>query len=122
VGSFGGPASVAYNSPVYSEYRFNWYYTIDLSTTDTFFPHLFVEMGFIGSLLYLFIIMAPLFLPWKREKFKIVFVIYFALFFDALFSYSLNNIAFLMVSLLFLYPLYFYEEDINQYEPLLTLE
>lgn len=110
VGSFGGPASVTYNSPIYSEYRFNWYYTIDLATTDTFFPHLFVEMGLIGGLVYLFIILAPLFLPWNREKFKLVFVIYFALFFDALFSYSLNNIAFLMVSLLFLYPLYFYKE------------
>lgn len=111
VGSFGGPASVTYNSPVYSEYHFNWFYTIDLATTDTFFPHLFVEMGLVGGVVYLLIILAPLFLPWKKDKFKLVFVIYFALFFDALFSYSLNNIAFLMVSLLFLYPLYFYEEE-----------
>ncbi len=113
VGSFGGPASVTYNSPIYSEHHFNWFYTIDLATTDTFFPHLFVEMGIIGGFLYLLVLLAPLALPWKRDKFKLAFVIYFALFFDALFSYSLNNIAFLMVSLGFLYPLYFYKEKEN---------
>ncbi len=111
VGSFGGPASVTYNSPIYGEHHFNWFYTIDLTTTDTFFPHLFVEMGIIGGLLYLFVLMAPFALSWKRDKFKMVFVIYFALFFDSLFSYSLNNIAFLIVSLGLLYPLYFYKEE-----------
>ncbi|MDN3723101.1 hypothetical protein QRD02_01800 [Aequorivita sp. SDUM287046] len=116
VGSFGGPASVTYNSPIYSEHHFNWFYTIDLTTTDTFFPHLFVEMGLIGGLLYLLVLLAPLTLSWKRDKFKLVFAVYFALFFDALFSYSLNNIAFLIVSIGFLYPLYFYREE----EPILT--
>lgn len=111
VGSFGGPASVTYNSPVYSEYRFNWFDFPDLPTTDTYFPHLFVEMGIIGGLLYLLVIMAPFALSWKRDKFEIVFALYFALFFDALFSYSLNNIAFLIFSLGFLYPLYFYKEE-----------
>lgn len=113
VGSFGGPASVTYNSPIYSEHYFNWYYTVNLATTDTFFPHLFVEMGLIGGLIYLFVLFAPITLSWNRDKFKLVFVIYFALFFDALFSYSLNNIAFLIVSLGFIYPLYFYREEEN---------
>ncbi|MBK5213987.1 MAG: hypothetical protein JJE55_10050 [Flavobacteriaceae bacterium] len=117
VGSFGGPASVTYHSPVYSEYRFNWFDFPDLPTTDTYFPHLFVEMGIIGGLLYLLVIMAPFALSWKREKFELVFAFYFALFFDALFSYSLNNIAFLIFSLGFIYPLYFYkEEEIPQEE------
>ncbi len=111
VGSFGGPASVTYNSPVYSEYEFNWFDFPDLPTTDTYFPHLFVEMGIIGGLLYLLVIMAPIAMLWKRDKFQLVIVFYFSLFFDALFSYSLNNIAFLIFSLGFLYPLYFYQED-----------
>ena len=111
VGSFGGPASVTYHSPVYSEYRFNWFDFPDLPTTDTYFPHLFVEMGIIGGLLYLLVIMAPFALSWKRDKFELVFAFYFALFFDALFSYSLNNIAFLIFSLGFIYPMYFYKEE-----------
>lgn len=109
VGSFGGPSSVTYNSPIYIEHNFNWYKTPNLNTTDTFFPHLFVEVGLLGGLAYLLLILTPfLFLRWKGGDFFIVFVIYFALLFDALFSYSLNNIAFLMVSLLFMYPLYYY--------------
>lgn len=111
IGSFGGPASVTYNSPVYSEYRFDWFDFPDLPTTDTYFPHLFVEMGIVGGLLYLLIIFAPIALSWSRDKFKLLAFIYFALFFDALFSYSLNNIAFLMFSIIFLYPLYYYRED-----------
>lgn len=123
VGSFGGPASVTYHSPVYSEYRFNWFDFPNLPTTDTYFPHLFVEMGIIGGLLYLLVILAPLALPWKRDKFELVFAFYFALFFDALFSYSLNNIAFLLFSLGFLYPLYFYkDEEISQKEAIPKLD
>lgn len=110
VGSFGGPSSVTYNSPVYYERNFNWYSTTNLATTDTYYPHLFVEMGIIGAFFYLLILTTPLiFLKWKRDKFPVALVIYFALFFDSLFSYSLNNVAFLVVSLLFLYPLYYFD-------------
>ena len=109
VGSFGGPSSVTYNSPVYEDVNFNWYHTTNLATTDTYYPHLFVEMGLIGGLLYLLIILSPLLVfKWKTYKFKIVFVLYFALFFDSLFSYSLNNIAFSVVSLIFIYPIYYF--------------
>ena len=111
VGSFGGPSSVTYNSPVYKEVKFNWYTTPELTTTDTYYPHLFVEMGIIGGLFYMLIILSPLiFLRWSYDKFKIVFVIYFALLFDALFAYSINNIAYLIVSLIFIYPIYYYDE------------
>lgn len=111
IGSFGGPSSVSYNSPVYKEVKFNWYTTPELTTTDTYYPHLFVEMGLIGGLFYMFIILSPLiFLRWPKEKFKIAFVIYFALLFDALFSYALNNIAYLILSLIFIYPIYYYNE------------
>ncbi len=113
VGSFGGPASVTYNSPVYSEYRFDWFDFPDLPTTDTYFPHLFVEMGILGALIYLLVILAPIIQRWPRDKFKLVVFIYFALFFDALFSYSLNNIAFLMFSIIFLYPLHYFKQNEN---------
>ncbi|WP_043201582.1 hypothetical protein [Paraburkholderia acidipaludis] len=57
LGSFGGPASVKYNSPLYSYYHFNWYGMQDiLKTTDTFYPHLFVELGLLGGVLWLFIV------------------------------------------------------------------
>ena len=112
VGSFGGPSSVSYNSPVYKDVNFNWYFTTNLATTDTYYPHLFVEMGLIGGLLYLIVILSPLFfIKWKMDKFKIVFIIYFALFFDSLFSYSLNNIAFLVASLIFIYPIYYIDNN-----------
>lgn len=111
IGSFGGPSSVTYNSPVYKEVKFNWYTTPELTTTDTYYPHLFVEMGIIGGLFYMFVIISPLiFLRWDYSKFKIVFVIYFALLFDALFAYSINNIAYLILSLIFIYPIYYYNE------------
>lgn len=122
VGSFGGPASVTYNSPIYSEYRFNWYDFPNLPTTDTYFPHLFVEMGIIGGLLYLFVIMAPFALSWKRDKFELVVAFYFALFFDALFSYSLNNVAFLIFSLGFLYPLYYFKDEAEEEKAVLHIK
>jgi hypothetical protein len=54
LGSFGGPASVKYGSPLYGLYRFNWYGLGSiLKTTDTFYPHLFVEIGLLGALVWL---------------------------------------------------------------------
>lgn len=112
VGSFGGPSSVSFNSPVYEDVGFNWYVTTNLATTDTYYPHLFVEMGLIGGLLYLLVIFSPLlFFRWDIKKFKIVFIIYFSLFVDSLFSYSLNNIAFLAVSLIFIYPICYMDKN-----------
>ena len=109
VGSFGGPESVTYESPVYYETGFNWYTTTNLTTTDTYFPHLFIEMGLVGAIAYLLVLLAPLiFLRWKKTAYQFMFVVYFALFFDSLFSYSLNNIAFLMISLVFVYPVHYY--------------
>ncbi|PQV49945.1 hypothetical protein [Paraburkholderia sp. BL21I4N1] len=54
LGSFGGPASVKYGSPLYGYYHFNWYGLGSiLKTTDTFYPHLFVEIGLLGALVWL---------------------------------------------------------------------
>jgi len=58
LGSFGGPASVKYGSPLYSMYHFNWYgLGAVLKTTDTFYPHLFVELGLFGGVIWLWIVL-----------------------------------------------------------------
>ena len=107
LGSFGGPASTEHNSPYYKEVDFNWYGLPDLPTTDTFYPHLFIEIGFIGTLLYLFIFLAPMLRAKKihLKYFKAITIIYLALFIDALFTYSLNNLVYLSISLLLIYPI-----------------
>ncbi len=110
LGSFGGPASTKYKSPYYDEVNFNWYGLPDLPTTDTFYPHLFIEIGFFGTLLYLFLFFVPLI--WARKirlrYFKVLLIIYFALFVDALFTYSLNNLVYLSISILLIYPIIYH--------------
>src|SRR5699024_2764204 len=51
-GVFGGPASTAYDSWYYHMVAFNWFDAkwLGLTTTDTYLPHLFVELGIIGGL------------------------------------------------------------------------
>lgn len=113
VGVFGGPASTAYNSWYYKMVGFNWYDTkwLNLTTTDTFPPHLFVELGIIGGLLYLLVLISPLFRNKINKRYLLVFAIYFCLFFDMLFSFSLNNLDYLMFSLAFVYPILYYKEE-----------
>ncbi|CAM2180594.1 O-antigen ligase like membrane protein [Paraburkholderia sacchari] len=54
LGAFGGPASVKFNSPLYAIYHFDWYGMGGiLKTTDTFYPHLFVELGLVGGAIWL---------------------------------------------------------------------
>jgi len=114
LGSFGGPASVDHESPFYREVNFNWY-GLELGTTDTYFPHLFIEIGLVGALLYLLFMMSPL----LRRKIslralRILGIIYFALFFDAAFSYSLNNTGYLMVSLIWVFPVIYYSQQYDK--------
>lgn len=108
LGSFGGPSSVKYNSPFYDEVNFNWH-GLKLGTTDTYFPHLFIELGLIASLLYLIYLFIPFYV--KRinlQELKILLIIYITLFFDSLFSFSLNNLSYLFVSLLWCFPIKYY--------------
>jgi hypothetical protein len=111
VGVFGGPASTSYDSTFYKAVSFNWYDTewLNLVTTDTYLPHLFVELGLVGGLLYLLILITPLLRRKLDQKYIIVAVIYFCLFFDMLFSFSLNNLEYLLFSLVFVYPIYYYD-------------
>lgn len=113
IGAFGGPASTAYHSPYYKEINFNWYDTkwLSLPTTDTYPPHAFVELGIIGALLYFFIILSPII---KRRLPVTIIIIYFALFFDMLFSFSLNNPEYLLFSLVFVYPIFYYHNAKKQ--------
>jgi hypothetical protein len=112
VGSFGGPSSTKFNSPLYDEFNFNWFETGYLATTDTYFPHLFIEIGVIGTLVYLLIIISPIL---KRTFFKrewtMICIIYFSLFFDSLFSYSLNNLSYLILSLSLVYAISYFEKE-----------
>ena len=111
LGSFGGPASITHDSPFYREVNFNWY-GLELGTTDTYFPHLFIEIGLIGALLYLLFLLSP-FLR-KRislRALRILSIIYFSLFFDAAFSYSLNNTGYLVVALIWVFPVIYYSEQ-----------
>lgn len=85
LGSFGGPASTTYDSPLYAKYNFNWYGLEELTTTDTFYPHLFVELGLIGGLIYLYFI----FNYGQKKKTKIWWVIVSSLLLDSIFSFSL---------------------------------
>ncbi len=112
IGTFGGPSSTKFNSPLYNEFNFNWYETTHLATTDTYFPHLFIEIGVIGALIYLLIIISPLL---KRTFFKreyiMISIIYFSLFFDSMFSYSLNNLSYLILSLSLVYAISYFERE-----------
>lgn len=113
LGAFGGPASTKYNSPYYDKVNFNWYGLPNLPTTDTFYPHLFIEIGFVGTLLYLFLFFVPLLSVSKiRPKhFRAILIIYLALFADALFTYSLNNLVYLSLSLLLIPSIICYEKE-----------
>jgi|MDTC01.3.fsa_nt_gb hypothetical protein len=115
IGVFGGPASIIYNSPYYSEMNFKWYDAswLNLITTDTFYPHPIVELGIIGALVYLMTICVPLLRKKITTSLPFVALIYFSLFFDSLFSFSLNNPEFLMFSLVFTYPILHYYDTKN---------
>lgn len=112
VGVFGGPASIKYNSSFYQKVSFKWYDAewLQLTTTDTYYPHLFVELGMIGALMYLLVLFTPLIKNKINGAILFVLLIYFCLFSDSLFSFSLNSPEFLMFSLVLVYPIYEYEK------------
>lgn len=114
-GSFGGAASTKYNSPVYAETNFNWYGLERLATTDTYYPHLFVELGILGAASYLIFIFTPLIRPISKKKWLTLIAIYLALLFDSLFSFALNNVAYLMLSIVLVYPIIVYEINKPKY-------
>ncbi len=112
LGAFGGPASVAYESPTYAQYGFDWYFTIGMNTTDTFYPHLFVELSWIGGLLYLVMLCLPVMQTRSIPAIKINLIILAALMFESLFSFGLANLLELMSTVLLFYGINWkYEKD-----------
>ncbi len=92
LGMFGGPASVKFGSPLYRDYNFNWHNTVSLSTTDTFYPHLFVELGLLGGMVYLFFV-----LRYGQNQITKPWVIIVASFLiDAAFSFSILSIPYFL--------------------------
>ena len=109
VGSFGGPGSLKYDSPYYASVNFKWLDTfwMKMTTVDTFPPHVFIELGIVGGLLFFLVLLTPLI---KKRVSAMVLIIYFTLFFDMLFTFSLANLEYMMFSFVLVYPIYFYEE------------
>lgn len=88
-GTFGGPASTKYNSILYENYNFNWFGELGLATTDTYYPHLVVELGLVFSLGYLFLIIVAPFLYSKQNSLVITLISFIAI--NSIFSFALNS-------------------------------
>jgi hypothetical protein len=101
LGSFGGPASVKYGSPLYAKYHFDWYGLGGiLKTTDTFYPHLFVELGLLGALIWCFFM---IFYGQGVEKGRLWWFFVIVLLVDNLFSMSLLSPGYIFSALLIMY-------------------
>ena len=113
VGAFGGPASLKYHSPYYEKVHFTWPDTfwMKMTTVDTFPPHVFIELGIIGGLVFFFALISPLI---RRYVPKLVLIIYFTLFIDMLFTFSLASLEYLMYSLVLVYPVIYYEQRMRK--------
>ena len=60
------------------------------------------------------VLITPLFRKKINKRYLLVLAIYFCLFFDMLFSFSLNNLDYLLFSLVLVYPILNYKEE-NSY-------
>lgn len=108
LGYFGGPASIRYDSPAYWNYQFSWYDTAMLMTTDTYYPHLFVEMGLLGGLLYLTMFFLPLVSRHRamsRDNLGVYLWLLALLFWESAASFAIQDITYTMSTVLFLYGL-----------------
>jgi len=102
LGGFGGPASVKYNSPIYNKYNFNWYNTTTIQTTDTFYPHLFVELGIIGGIIFLILLFQPIATKCKKA-FVVNTFLMSALMFESIFSFGLLSLVHLVCTVMLFY-------------------
>ncbi|NIE56302.1 MULTISPECIES: hypothetical protein [unclassified Burkholderia] len=101
LGSFGGPASVKFSSPLYSFYHFDWYGLGGLlKTTDTFYPHLFVEMGVFGAIAWLVFVLGY---GQARNKPTVWFYLVGAFCFDNIFSMAFVSPSYVFSALLVMY-------------------
>lgn len=101
LGSFGGPASVKFSSPLYQLYHFDWYGLGGLlKTTDTFYPHLFVEMGVFGAIAWLVFVLGY---GQARRKPAVWLYIVGAFCFDNIFSMAFVSPSYVFSALLAMY-------------------
>jgi len=98
LGAFGGPASIAFNSPTYAKYHFDWF-GLSLATTDTFYPHLVVETGVVGAILW----MAMMLLYGQRCKRAIWMFVVGAFCFDNIFSMAFLSPSYVFSALLLMH-------------------
>jgi len=58
LGSYGGQASVIFDSYIYNSYDFEkfWWYRSKVALTDTFWPHILGESGYVGLVLFVLFI------------------------------------------------------------------
>jgi hypothetical protein len=103
LGGFGGPASTKYNSPLYAKYNFNWFgMEGQIKTTDTFYPHLFVELGVFGGIVWLSFV---LLYGQGRYKEKMWIYLVFAFCFDNVASMGFVSPAYVFSALTVMYAL-----------------
>lgn len=62
-GRYGGSVATIFPSPVYQEYNIRspkeW---AGITQSDIFYPHLFAELGFIGSAIFMYLVLRPIIL------------------------------------------------------------
>jgi len=100
-GTFGGPASKEYQSKLYEVYNFNWYGEPNLSTTDTYYPHLLVEYGIFFGICYLIAILVLPIIFLKKKKIGIIIILILSI--NSIFSFALNSISYCFFSLILIY-------------------
>ena len=96
-GTFGGPASTKYNSILYNDYNFNWYGEFGLATTDTYYPHLIVEMGLVFAFLYILIALVTPLLISKLDTSVVLLIFFISV--NSIFSFALNSVNYCFFSL-----------------------
>ncbi|PIA79017.1 hypothetical protein BFR04_05710 [Gaetbulibacter sp. 4G1] len=100
-GTFGGPASTKYESFLYKKYKFNWFGEYGMATTDTYYPHLIVELGMVFGLFYLIIVLImPIYIsPNKLLSLSVILILSL----NSVFSFALNSMSYCFFSLLLIF-------------------
>ncbi len=89
MGTFGGAEAKYTSSPVYNNYDFNWYWGEHMTTTDTYYPHLFVELGTFTACYYLLLISVPVLAKLVKESGQIYIFLLFLV--TGLVTFSINE-------------------------------
>lgn len=111
IGTFGGPASRKYNSPFYKENNLNWFNNYNTTTTDNYYPHLFIENGMILGFLYLLSIFSIFLVNIKKLK-KYWFLLFFMLFIN-FFNFSINTLMSQFYLFLIFIPLVYFKNKVS---------